>query len=84
MDVEPAAIAHATMKGPAIKYAVGDKIKAFIDDKLMEGTIIRVIPSFSYRVRTSTGDEIVDGSGITGKVSGGRRRGTRKTRRSRK
>ena len=69
-----------------VKYAVGDKIKAFIDDgqgdQLMDATIIRVIPSFMYRVRTSTGDAIVDSGGITGKVSGGRRRGTRKTRRS--
>jgi hypothetical protein len=75
------------MKGPEIKYAVGDKIKAFIDDgqgeQLMEATVLRVIPSFMYRVRTSTGIEsAIFSDSITTKVSGGRRRGTRKTRRS--
>jgi hypothetical protein len=56
--------------GPEVKYAVGDKIEAFIDDELMEGTIVSVYPTFSYRVRTSTGDAAVNGAFITGKVSG--------------
>ena len=71
------------------KYAVGDKIKALIDDgqgdQLMDATIVSVFPSFSYRVRTSAGTEsVIYADSISSKVSGGRRRRSRKTRRSRK
>jgi hypothetical protein len=71
------------------KYAVGDKINALIDDgqgdQPTEATIVSVFPSFMYRVRTSAGTEsTIYADSISSKVSGGRRRRSRKTRRSRK